>query len=269
MCQLFAIRHLQTPAYHPLANDAIERFHRRLKEAMRSRGAAADWYHHLPWVLLAIRTASRDGDSPTPAELLCGAQLVVPGQFVAAFENPPPSDSFLQQLRSFVDTSAPTPILHNCPSTATAKDSIPTALLHARHVFVSRDAAKPPLAPAYEGPYLVLERSPHTFRLQLGDKTDVVATARLKAAVLPPDAPVTEPRRQGRPARGPTVLPSSPSVPARSAIRRASSGTKKPLLLRVGPNTCAALRIVFQFLPLVQKLRGRYSGEASEYCLRT
>jgi Integrase core domain len=65
MCQLFAICHLQTPAYHPQANGAIERFHCRLKDALRACGAAADWYHHLPWVLLAIRTASRDEDSPT------------------------------------------------------------------------------------------------------------------------------------------------------------------------------------------------------------
>jgi hypothetical protein len=79
-------------------------------------------------------------------------------------------------------------------------------------------AGTPPLAPAYDGPYLVLERSPHTFRLQLGDKTDVVATACLKAAVLPPDAPAAEPHCRGRPARGPTVLPAAPSVPARSAI---------------------------------------------------
>jgi hypothetical protein len=152
---------------------------------------------------------------------------VVPGQFIAASEDPPPSDSFLQQLRSFVDASVPPPILHNRPSTATAKNSIPTALLHARHVFVRQDAAKPPLAPAYDGLYLVLERSPHPFRLQLSNKTDVVATAHLKAAVLLPDAPVAEPHRRGRPTRGPAVLPAAPSVPACSAIRRAPSGPSK------------------------------------------
>jgi transposase InsO family protein len=227
MCQLFAIRHLQMPAYHPQANGAIERFHRPLKDALRARSAAADWYNHLPWVLLAVRTASRDEESPSSAELLYGAQLVVPGQFVTASADPPPSDSFLQQLRSFVDASATASILHNRPSTATAKDSIPTALLHARHVFVRRDAAKPPLAPAYDSPYLVLERSPHTFRLQLGNKTDVVATARLKAAILPPDTTAAEPRRRGWPARGPTVFPAAPSVPARSAIHRAPSGPPK------------------------------------------
>jgi hypothetical protein len=216
-------------------------------DALPARGAAADWYHHLPWVLLAVRTASRDEESPSLAELLYGAQLVVPGQFLAASEDLPPSDSFLQQLRSFVDASSPPPNLHDRPSTATAKDSIPTALLHARHVFVRRDAAKLLLAPAYDGPYLVLEHSPHTFRIQLGDKTDVVATARLKAAVLPPDAPVAEPHRCGRPANGSTVLPTTPGVPARTINPQASSASSKrvsfttpPLPLRTaGPGACA------------------------------
>jgi Integrase zinc binding domain/Integrase core domain len=36
LCQLFATRYLQTPAYHPQANGAIERFHRRLKDALRA-----------------------------------------------------------------------------------------------------------------------------------------------------------------------------------------------------------------------------------------
>jgi hypothetical protein len=75
--------------------------------------------------------------------------------------------------------------------------------------------------------YLVLERSPHTFRLQLGDKTDVVATARLKAAILPLDATAAEPRRRGRPAHGRSLLPAAPSVPARSSIHRAPSGPPK------------------------------------------
>jgi hypothetical protein len=55
----------------------------------------------------------------------------------------------------------------------------------------------------------------------------VVATACLKAAVLPPDGPTAEPRRRGRPACGPAVLPAAPSVPARSAIRRTPSGLPK------------------------------------------
>jgi transposase InsO family protein len=215
MCSMFTIRHVQTPAYHPQANGAIERLHRRLKDSLRARLASADWYHHLPWTMLALRAASRDDTSPSPAELLYGAQLVLPGQFVSAAD-PPPAESFLQRLRTFVDASAPPPALHKQASTANPSVAVPPALLHAPYVLVRHDAAKPPLAPAYDGPYHVLERSPHTFRLQVGDKVDVVATSRLKAAVLAPDAAAAAPPRRGRPPRLPTPapVPSSPSVPA-------------------------------------------------------
>jgi hypothetical protein len=79
-------------------------------------------------------------------------------------------------------------------------------------VLVRRDEAKPPLSPAYAGPYEVLERSPSYFKLQIGGKADIVATARLKAAELPPDALLAALRRRGRPPRGSGAAP----VPASS-----------------------------------------------------
>jgi hypothetical protein len=60
-------------------------------------------------------------------------------------------------------------------------------------VFVRRDEAKPPLAAAYAGPYQVFERSTSFFRLQVGEKEDIVATHRLKPAFLPPDAQPASP----------------------------------------------------------------------------
>jgi hypothetical protein len=246
MCKMFDIRHYQTPAYHPQANGDIERLHRRLKDALRAWAATADWFYHLPWVLLAIRTAARDDKTPSPAELLFGAQLVVSSQFLAPNADLPQVESFLQQLRTFADSSAPPPIAHHRAATATA--TIPAALLNARHVFVRHDAAKPPLAPTYDGPFLVLERSPHTFRIQIGDKTDEVATARLKAAHLPSDAAVAVPRRRGCPpthgnpatpapatcAASPTVdIPASPAsskhVSFATAVAAAPTGRPQPI----------------------------------------
>jgi transposase InsO family protein len=89
LCNLLNITHSLTPAYHPQANGMVERFHRRLKDALRAWDAAADWFYHLPWILLSIHTAAKDDSSPSPAELVFGSQLVVPGQFVTAEEQPP------------------------------------------------------------------------------------------------------------------------------------------------------------------------------------
>jgi transposase InsO family protein len=42
------ISHKMTSAFHPQSNGAVEGFHRRLKDALRARLAAADWPSHLP-----------------------------------------------------------------------------------------------------------------------------------------------------------------------------------------------------------------------------
>ena len=57
VCSLLGIVHRKTTAFHPQANGMVERFHRQLKNSLRARLAAADWYNHLPWVLLGLRSA--------------------------------------------------------------------------------------------------------------------------------------------------------------------------------------------------------------------
>jgi transposase InsO family protein len=41
-----------TTAYHPQANGLLERFHRQLKAALRTRLVDGNWEQLLPWVLL-------------------------------------------------------------------------------------------------------------------------------------------------------------------------------------------------------------------------
>ncbi len=43
LCLLLQIKHQPTTAYHPQANGMVERLHRRLKDALRARGATATW----------------------------------------------------------------------------------------------------------------------------------------------------------------------------------------------------------------------------------
>jgi hypothetical protein len=71
--------------------------------------------------------------------------------------------------------------------------------LLSRFVLVRQDSVQPPLSPLYSGPYLVLERSLHSFKLQVGGKTDTVSCHRLKACHTPDDTAVAVPPRRGRP----------------------------------------------------------------------
>jgi hypothetical protein len=124
LCSLLNISHVQTTAYHPQANGAVERFHRRLKDALRARTAGADWHTHLPWVLLGIRSAWR------------GDTSFLPGKFLASPE--PPSPSFLKELQETLNSRTP-PLAdhHNRPGPL----SMPEVLLLTRIILVRRGAA--------------------------------------------------------------------------------------------------------------------------------
>ena len=81
---------IRTTAYHPQANGLIERFHRRLKDALRAHANddAQVWLKQIPLILLTIRTALREDAAVSPAEALYGETLIVPGDIIS-----PPKES--------------------------------------------------------------------------------------------------------------------------------------------------------------------------------
>ncbi len=162
LCSLLPIKHTQTTAYHPQSKGLVERFHHRLKDALRARAARADWFVHLPWVLPGMRSAWREDSDFSPSEAVFGSQLVLPGQFLSTPE--PPSPTFLQDFQGVFAGRSPLPTSHHITPSPTA---LPEELLLSRFVLVRRDAVQPPLSPLYDGPFLVLERSLHFFKLQV------------------------------------------------------------------------------------------------------
>jgi hypothetical protein len=194
LCSLLSIKHTQTTAYHPQSNGLVERFHRRLKDALRARAAGADWYSHIPWVLLGFRTAWREDSDFSPSEAVFGSQLVLPGQFLSTPESPSPSF-----IRDFQGVLAGRPPLQTDHHTTPAPTTLPEDLLLSRYVLVRHDATQPPLSPLYDGPFLVVERSLHFFKIQMGPRVEIVSTHRLKPCHAPQDVQAAEPPRRGRP----------------------------------------------------------------------
>ncbi len=139
LCRLLSIKHSPTTAYHPQANGLVERFHRRLKDGLRSRAAGAAWMTHLPWVMLGIRAAWREDAETSPAEAVYGTQPLLPGQFLNTPELPP--QQFLQEFQAAIDGRHPMPTTHHSKP---APEQLPEELLLARHVLVCRDGVSPP-----------------------------------------------------------------------------------------------------------------------------
>jgi hypothetical protein len=115
---------------------------------------------------------------------------------------------------------SPLPTAHH---TTPSPTDLPEDLLLSRFVLVRRDAVQPPLSPLYEGPYLVLERSLHFFKLQVGSRIETVSTHRLKPCHTPEDAQAAEPPRRGRPPN---------AVPPPAVVRHTLSGSCQPKRLR-------------------------------------
>ncbi len=66
----------------PVQNGAVERLHRRLKDALRTRAAAATWSVELPFVLLGLRAQPREDTGFSLAEAVFSAQIVLPNEFL-------------------------------------------------------------------------------------------------------------------------------------------------------------------------------------------
>jgi len=162
-----------TTSYHPQANGMVERFHRSLKTSLRTRLRGANWVDELPWVLLGHRTAPKDDLKASPAELVFGDSLLLPGDFAANGTAP----SFLQP--------------HMLPLTprrhGSAAQTPLTDLLKSTYVFVRVGPQHPSLERPYQGPFKVLEPGPKSFKVLIGSSPQTISVDRLKAAHLPPD----------------------------------------------------------------------------------
>jgi hypothetical protein len=171
----------------------VERFHRRLKDSLRARLAAANWPQHLPWVMLGLRAAPQEDSGVSAAELVFGAPLTLPGQLIAAAE--PPPQVFVEQLRSGVPCVSPLPQ----PADG-GQSSPPSSLAAADYVYVRSPPAATGLSPSYRGPYLVKRRTQKYFIIDKGGRFDAVTVDRLKPHLGGNPSPAAPPRR-GRPPR--------------------------------------------------------------------
>ena len=134
-----------------------------------------------PKVDSGIQASPKKESGTSAGEVALGHVLAVPGQLLT--------------------TTAPPAVIPAAKRTYAEAAATP-ALDGATLIYVQRGGVGPPLADNYAGLYLVLEKGPKVFKLQLGTQQEVVSQDRLKphAGQAPPAA--AEPPRRGCPPQG-------------------------------------------------------------------
>ena len=209
---------IRTTAYHPIANGLVERFHRQLKASLKATNDPAHWSEpRIPRILLGIRTAVKADLGHSISERVYGTTLCLPGEFFSQPTTKPQLDptSYVDRLKQTLHDLQPPqdrPQQH--------KAHVPQNLQTCSHVFIRRDAVRKPLQPPYDGPFKVLSRSPKSFKVDLGNRTDTVSVDRLKAAHLDTATNATLPTAM--PSTDPAIT--TPTTTEEPQVRRTRSG---------------------------------------------
>ena len=163
----------------------VEWLHRRLKESlMASCGDRPDqWFWRLPCTLLALRTILKPNVGASPANMVFGEGLALPGDLLGDPSSDPPTAHQRRQLFSNLRLE----VARLMPTETSAHRQphmwIPDSLSTATHVFIRRGGVQASLTTPYEGPFRVASRGPQNFKVHLpGRGVETVAISRLKPA---------------------------------------------------------------------------------------
>ncbi|GFX02314.1 integrase catalytic domain-containing protein [Trichonephila clavipes] len=99
LSKLLGVQKCRTTGYHPQANGMIEELHRPLKSANKCH-ATERWTEVLPIILLGLRASLKEDILCTPAELVFGTTIRLPGEM---FDSSKPDDdvvNFVSKLKS-------------------------------------------------------------------------------------------------------------------------------------------------------------------------
>ena len=135
-------------------------------------------FETLPTVLLGLRVHCKEDIKSSPAELVYGEPLRVPGEFFTPSQNTITDADLLKNLRQTFANLRPSPVSrHANPDSFVFRELDSTPCVYERD-----DTVRGPLQRPYTGPYPVLTRTEKTFTILKNNKQVVVSKDRFKPA---------------------------------------------------------------------------------------
>jgi len=157
----------RTTAYHPASNGAVERQHRRLKTALRtkSESVSSNWLKHLPLILLGLNNCISSDTGISPSQAVYGRLLSIPN--------------------CVFDTQTPFVASHPQRQYQRSNVHVPKDLHTSDYVWLKQESRKGSLQRPYKGPYKVIKKnfSNNTFLVDLGNGHVWINLERLKPAL--------------------------------------------------------------------------------------
>ena len=99
---------VHTTSWHPKSNGMVERIHRTLKAALMCEGQIP-WPQRIPLVLLGLRNSFKEDLQASPAEMMFGTSLRVPGEFFTHTTREVNPRTYLEKLRALMREIKPVP----------------------------------------------------------------------------------------------------------------------------------------------------------------
>ncbi|XP_054717502.1 protein NYNRIN-like [Uloborus diversus] len=130
----------RTTSNHPQSNDLIEELHRPLKAAIKCY-ATELWTEVITVILLGFCAALKEDLACTPAELVFGSTLRLPGEFWDLSRQPLEPSDFVNKLRTHMQALRPVGAKRH----GERKTFVHRDLKNCTHVFLRRDMVRRPL----------------------------------------------------------------------------------------------------------------------------
>ncbi|GFW62934.1 integrase catalytic domain-containing protein [Trichonephila clavipes] len=155
----------------------IEELHRPLKSAIKCH-ATECWTEVLPIILLGLRASLKEDILCTPAELVFGTTIRLPGEM---FDSSKPDDdvvNFVSKLKSHMQSLH----LNHQNTMANVQFFYPSRTVGSNTCFLRREMLRRPLQQPYDGRFKVLQRKDKVFFLDINGKRVSVSIDRCKPA---------------------------------------------------------------------------------------